>query len=131
MGLNNLVDRKECACLFTKNQAYVLLEAVERVLVVNNHYELHDNSVADRRFNAGSRLGITNEEENHRSLRLLLLGILSGSVIQANANAGYSRVKIEDAIKKSKISDFQKTRFPVEKSRKQNALEMLSVSAFL
>ena len=125
------MDRKECACLFTKNQAYVLLEAVERVLVVNNHYNRHESSSAGSTLNVGPHTGVINEEENHRSLRLLLLGILSGSVIQANADAGYSRVKIEDAIKKSKISDFQKIKFPVEKSRKQDALEMLSASAFL
>lgn len=131
MGLDSLLDRKDCACMFDKNQAYVLIEAVERVLVVHSNYSILPSNAASNYLSPGSDSRLIEEEENHRSLRLLLLGILSGSVIQANADAGYTRVKNENSIKSVKINDFQKIKSPPHKIKKQNALEMLSVSAFL
>ena len=82
------MTKRKCACLYTTNQAYNLLEVSERVFaVLFNH-----NSQA-------SSVDAVSEDENKRSLRLGLLGILSGAVIQANADAGFTKRKSEEDVR--------------------------------
>ena len=71
------------------------------------------------------------EEEKTKSLRIGLLGILSGAVIQSNADSGYTRTKNNEEIRSFKLAEYQKLTSPVEKTRQYDALEMLSISAFL
>jgi hypothetical protein len=126
VGLDNIMDRKECACLFSRGQAYDLLEASERVLAVHSNYT--------RKAPPGLQRGqveIEVEEENTKSLRIGLLGILSGAVIQSNADSGYTRTKNNEEIRSFKLAEYQKLTSPVEKIRQYDALEMLSISAFL
>jgi hypothetical protein len=118
------MDRKECACLFSRGQAYDLLEASERVLAVHSNYT--------RKAPPGLQRGQTEvEEENTKSLRIGLLGVLSGAVIQSNADSGYTRTKNNEEIRTFKLAEYQKLTSPVEKIRQYDALEMLSISAFL
>ena len=148
MGLDSLVDKKKYPCLYSKAQAYGMLEAVERVITVHSHYEINSNkNIKTSRINSEISSNnvpnnITNyvpknasrnvpTEENHRSIRTLLLGILSGAIIQANADAGYLRVNNLNEIKATNIAEFHRFKSPVEKVRQKIALDMLSASAFL
>lgn len=117
-----MIDRKRCACLYSRSDAYNLLEAVERVIKVQSNYNLHPPP----------HLKLTAEQEriddeDRRTLRVGLLGILSGAVIQSNADAGYTRIKRNEDIKLQKIDGYNRQRSPIEKTRKQDALEMLSI----
>ena len=127
-----------------------MLEAVERVITVHSHYEI--NSSKDINSNVQSKISSISSntvpsniprnfpknasrnvptEENHRSIRTLLLGILSGAIIQSNADAGYLRVNNLNEIKAMNIAEFHRYKSPVEKVRQKIALDMLSASAFL
>lgn len=120
------MDRKDCSCLFSRGQAYDLLEACERVLAVHSNYT--------RRAPPGLKRAqgeIEAEEENTKSLRIGLLGILSGAVIQSNADSGYTRTKNNEDNKSVKLAEYQKLTSPMEKIKQYDALEVLSISAFL
>ena len=146
MGLDSLVDKKKYPCLYSKSQAYGMLEAVERVITVHSHYEINSN-IKSSNIQTSSVLSISSNnvqknvpknvsrnvptEENHRSIRTLLLGILSGAIIQSNADAGYLRVNNLNEIKAMNIAEFHRYKSPVEKVRQKIALDMLSASAFL
>ena len=95
---------------------------MERVIQVQSNYNLHPPP----------HLKLTAEEErtddsDRRNLRVGLLGILSGAVIQSNADAGYTRIKRNEDIKLQRINGYNRQRSPVEKTTKQDALEMLSI----
>ena len=120
MGLDVIMTKRKCACLYTTSQAYNLLEVSERVFAVQANHKSQVSS-AD----------VVLEDEKKRSLRLGLLGILSGAVIQANADAGFTKRKSEEDIKSRDAADLLRLRYPADKIQQQNTLELLSASAFL
>lgn len=127
VGLDKLINKKEHACLYTKNQSYKLLEAVERALTVHSHFNLNPDIIS---VSSGSTDIRIDEDEKHRLLRLGLLGIFSGAVIQENADIGFTKVKFEEANKMNKRIEYSKNS-SVEKKKNENALNMLTASAFL
>lgn len=120
VGLDMIMTKRKCACLYATSQAYSLLEASERVFAVHANHKLQ--SCSD---------DVIVEDEKKRSLRLGLLGILSGAVIQANADAGFTRRKREEDIRLQDAAELQRMKYPIDKIQQQNTLELLSISAFL
>lgn len=115
-----IMTKRKCACLYATSQAYSLLEASERVFAVHSNHMLQ--SCSD---------DVIVGDEKKRSLRLGLLGILSGAVIQANADAGFTRRKREENIRLQDAAELQRMKYPVDKIQQQNTLDLLSISAFL
>lgn len=122
VGLDMIMTKRKCACLYSTSQAYSLLEASERVFAVHVNHKLQSCS---------DDVSVIVEDEKKRSLRLGLLGILSGAVIQANADAGFTRRKREEDLRLQDAAELQRMKHPVDKLQQQNTLELLSISAFL
>ena len=120
VGLDMIMTKRKCACLYATSQAYSLLEASERVFAVHANHKLQ--TCTD---------DVSVEDEKKRSLRLGLLGILSGAVIQANADAGFTRRRREEDIRLQDAAEQQRMKYPLDKLQQQNTLELLSISAFL
>jgi hypothetical protein len=108
-------------CLFQKDHVYSLLAAAERVLQWHAHY-------AAKR--AGGVAPVPDDDA--QALRLGLLGLFTGSVVQANADAGATR-----GVQRERARMAQLSRSGVGVSteyggrRTCNAIDMLSASAFL
>jgi hypothetical protein len=127
VGIDGLLDNKvHHACLFSKKQAYGFLSAMERVVTAQSHYDLNPPSS----FIVTSLNKIT-DDKNIRSLRLGLLGIFSGAIIQENADSGYTRTKANEIARVNKSAEFEVSKAPIERRNHQNVLEMLSTSASL
>jgi hypothetical protein len=108
-------------CLFQKDHVYSLLAAAERVLQWHAHYASKP---------AGRVAPVPDDDA--QALRLGLLGLFTGSVVQANADAGATRMVQRE---RARMAQLSRSGLGVSTEyggrRPCNAIDMLSASAFL
>lgn len=122
VGIDRVKYSSTQRCLFHKDQVYCLLAAAERVLQWHAHYAAKP---------VGAHAAPVPGDDDAQALRLGLLGLFTGAVVQANADAGVTRSVQAERARMLQVSRSVGTSAEFGGRRPRTAIDMLSASAFL